>query len=159
MISEDSCGELLLQLSGIDSVIRCVKRELGPGSPRGGFALLATLHRCGELRVGDLAELFEIDMSVASRHLADLESRGWAERRPNPHDRRSWYARLTPEGERAAQERFAQARTLLGTALADWPDEDAAALTALLARLRTSFDTRRVRTPNPSRSTSGAKGL
>ncbi|AXI76904.1 MarR family winged helix-turn-helix transcriptional regulator [Peterkaempfera bronchialis] len=159
MISRDSCGELLLQLSSTDAMIRTLKRELRPGGPRGGFAVLAALHRCGELRVGELAELFEIDVSVASRHLADLEERGWAERTPNPHDRRSWYARLTPEGEHAALERFARARDLLAELLADWPDEDAAELARLLSRLRTSFDARRVRTPDTSRAAAGAKGL
>ncbi len=159
MISENTGNELLLQLSGVHSVIRTFKRELRPGSPRGGFPLLAALHRCGELRVGDLAELFEIDVSVASRHLADLEERGWAERRPNPHDRRSWYARLTPEGEQAARDGLDHAGSLLREVLAEWPEEDAAALTALLARLRSSFDARRLRTPEPSRTTTGAKGL
>ncbi|MCD0481426.1 MarR family winged helix-turn-helix transcriptional regulator [Streptacidiphilus sp. ASG 303] len=160
MVSQESCGELLLQLSSTDALIRTFKRELRPGGPRGGFALLAALHRCGGLRVGDLAELFEIDVSAASRQLADLEERGWAERVPNPQDRRSWHARLTPEGERVARERTARARDLLAEAIADWPEEDAAALADLLGRLRTSFDARRVRVPDhPSRTASGAKGL
>ncbi|MFJ6214130.1 MarR family winged helix-turn-helix transcriptional regulator [Streptomyces sp. NPDC092296] len=156
---QDHCGELLLQLSSTGSVIRAVKRELRPGAPRGGFALLGMLSRCGDLRVGEVAELFEVDMSVASRHVADLEEHGWAERTPNPHDRRSWYVRLTPAGERMAQQRLAQAREVLADALEDWSDADIAALTDLLARLRTSFDARRVRTSDLSRTASGAKGL
>lgn len=159
MVSDDSCGELLVELSGANAVIRKVKRVLPRGAPGAGLTVLRMLCQCGELRIGELSELFEIDQSVISRHIADLEERGWVERTPNPRDRRSWYVRLTPDGERAIEESLGRARTVLAEALHDWTDEEIAELTRLLARLRTSFDARRVSAAHVSRTAAGAKGM
>jgi DNA-binding MarR family transcriptional regulator len=153
MASEDSCGELLVRLSDVAAVIKAVRRDLPFIGPRAGLALLAALHRCGALRMGDLAEMFEVDQSVISRHVADLEERGWVERTPNPHDGRSWYVRLAPDGNRVAEESLARVRHLLAGTLDDWTDEEITELAGLLARLRASFDARRARTPHPPRTT------
>jgi DNA-binding MarR family transcriptional regulator len=159
VISNDGCGELLVQLGGASVVIRRIKRELPRGGPGAGLTVLRTLSECGKTRVSELAELFGTDQSVVSRHVADLEERGWVERTPNPRDRRSWHLRLTPEGEHAAEEAFALARGVLAETLHDWTGEEIAELTRLLARLRTSFDTRRPPAAPLSRTAAGAKGM
>jgi DNA-binding MarR family transcriptional regulator len=143
MASEDSCGELLVRLSDMGAVIKAVKRDLPFTGSRAGLTLLAALRRCGELRMGELAELFEVDQSVISRHVADLQERGLVERTPNPRDGRSWYVRLAPDGERVTDELLAHVRRLLAGTLDDWTDEEILELSALLARLRTSFDAHR----------------
>ncbi|GII64156.1 MarR family transcriptional regulator [Sphaerisporangium krabiense] len=143
MVSEEGCGELLAGLHDMGAVIRVIKRDMPFTGHRAGLALLVTLRRTGELRIGRLACMFEVDQSVMSRHVADLEERGWIERVPNPRDGRSWYVRLTPDGERVAEETLGQVRHLLAGALADWTDEDVARLSVLLGRLRHSFDAHR----------------
>ncbi|MCW2898509.1 MAG: MarR family transcriptional regulator [Streptosporangiaceae bacterium] len=158
-MSDDSCGELLVQLNRAGAIIKKVKRELPRGGPGAGLMVLRTLCSCGEVRIGELAELFEVDQSVISRHIADLEERGFVERTQNPRDRRSWYVRLTSDGERAAEESFQLARHVLAETLHDWTEEEIAELTRLLARLRTSFDTRRPPAAPLSRTAAGAKGI
>ncbi|MBC6464627.1 MarR family winged helix-turn-helix transcriptional regulator [Actinomadura alba] len=159
MISnDDGCGELLVQLSATSMVIKRIKGELPPGSPGAGLSVMRTLSQCGEMRVSELSERFGTDQSVMSRHVADLEERGLVERTPNPHDRRSSYLRLTPDGEQAAEEAFALARGVLAETLHDWTGDEIAELTRLLARLRTSFDARRPSAAPVSRTTVGAKG-
>ncbi|MEV6985314.1 MarR family winged helix-turn-helix transcriptional regulator [Sphaerisporangium sp. NPDC051017] len=145
MASEEGCGELLARLSDMGAVIKAIKRDLPFTGPHAGLALLATLHRCGEQRIGDLAGLFEVDLSVMSRHVADLRDRGWIERVPNPHDGRSWYVRLTPDGTRVAEDNLARVRRLLAETLEDWTDDEVAELSVLIGRLRSSFDAHRAR--------------
>jgi DNA-binding MarR family transcriptional regulator len=159
VVMDDSCGELLVQLSSAGVIIKKVKRELPRGGPGAGLTVLRTLCQCGEVRIGALAELFEVDQSVISRHIADLEERGWVERTQNPQDRRSWYVRLTPDGERAAEEAFDLARNVLAKTLHDWTDEDITELTRLLGKLRKSFDARRATAAPLSRAAAGAKGI
>ncbi|WP_214415337.1 MarR family winged helix-turn-helix transcriptional regulator [Sphaerisporangium fuscum] len=143
MASEESCGELLVRLSDVNTVIRAVKREMPFAGPRSGLAMLMALARCGELRLGELADLFDVDQSVVSRHVADLQEHGWIERIPNPRDGRSWYVRLAPDGGRIVEEATAHVRQMFAGMLQDWDDEEIAELAGLLARLRASFDARR----------------
>ncbi|MFC4588659.1 MarR family winged helix-turn-helix transcriptional regulator [Sphaerisporangium corydalis] len=145
MASKESCGELLVRLSDMGTVIKAVKRDLPFVGPRTGLALLVALHRCGELRMGELADLFDVDQSVISRHVADLEERGWVERVPNPRDGRSWYVRLTSDGRQVTEKSLARVRDLLASTLDDWTDEEIINLAGLLARLRDSFDAHRDR--------------
>jgi DNA-binding MarR family transcriptional regulator len=156
--SEDSCRELLVRLSDLNAVIKTVRRDLPPSAPRAGLSLLMAVRRHGELCIGDLCGLLEVGPSVVSRHVADLEERGWVERVPNPRDGRSWYLRVTPEGERAVEESLTRAGHQLAVTLNDWTDEEIAELSGLLARLRTSFAAQRANTANHSRTASGAKG-
>ncbi|WP_181871095.1 MarR family winged helix-turn-helix transcriptional regulator [Sphaerisporangium album] len=145
MASEEGCGELLARLSDMGAVIKALKRALPFTGPHAGLALLATLHRCGEQRIGDLAGLFEVDLSVMSRQVADLRDRGWIERVPNPNDGRSWYVRLTPDGTRVAEEALGSVRRLLVDTLEDWTDDEVAELSGLIGRLRSSLDAHRAR--------------
>ncbi|WP_424528776.1 MarR family winged helix-turn-helix transcriptional regulator [Sphaerisporangium viridialbum] len=158
MASEDSCGELLVRLSDMGAVMKAVKRDLPFAGSRAGLALLVALSRCGEVRMGELAEMFEVDQSVISRHVADLQERGWIERIPNPRDGRSWYVRLTPDGRQVTEELLDHVRHLLADTLGDWTDEEIAELAGLLARLRTSFDARRAHTIHASRTAQTVKG-
>jgi DNA-binding MarR family transcriptional regulator len=151
--------ELLTQLSAMGAVVRSFKRELPGDTPAACLGVLVALQRCGDLRLGALAEQFGVDQSVISRHTAELEQRGLATRTPNPRDGRSWYLRLTPAGEQAIDEARVRLREVLAETLEDWTDEEVTELSGLLARLRTSFDTRRGRAATPSRTAAGVKGI
>jgi DNA-binding MarR family transcriptional regulator len=146
MASEVSCRQLLARLGDASMVIKTVRRDLPPGSPRAGLSLLMEMRHRGELCIGELRGLLGVGPSVVSRHVADLEARGWVERVPNPQDGRSWYLRVTPEGERAVEESLTRAGHLLAATLDDWTDEEIAELSGLLARLRRSFAAQRAST-------------
>jgi DNA-binding MarR family transcriptional regulator len=132
-------AELAEQLSVVSAVKRELGRVLPPDCPPATAAVLAILQRHGEMRMSKLAELLGVDMSVTSRHVAHVAERGWIDRTPDPLDGRSRLLRLTPEGERVLADNSVRYTDMLAAVLADWPDEDVAQLTELLARLRSSF--------------------
>ncbi|GII80152.1 MarR family transcriptional regulator [Sphaerisporangium rufum] len=140
MASDAVGAELLVRLGEAGAVIKAMRRELPPGCPRSGVTLLAALDRRGDLRVGELAEILDVDQSVISRHVTELVVRGWVERMPNPRDGRSSYLRLTPQGRQVMRESTDRLGARLAAMLDDWTDEEIATLGRLLARLRTSFD-------------------
>ncbi|MEV7417457.1 MarR family transcriptional regulator [Streptomyces sp. NPDC089919] len=131
--------ELTRQLSAIGAVKRGLARTLPQDCPPGAFAVLTLLDRHGEMRLGRLSELLDVDMSVTSRHVAHTAAHGWLERLPDPCDGRSRILRLTPAGRLLLTQLAARASATLERALSDWTDEDLAELNTLLARLRSSF--------------------
>lgn len=134
-------AELLRQLSAVGSVRRELGRALPSGCPEGCATVLALLGHHGAMRLGRLAELQNVDVSVTSRHVAQLAMQGWIERKPDPADRRSRILRLTSEG-RARLAEISEARSReLAARLTDWSNEDVLGLARLLARLRADFDT------------------
>ncbi|MFE4450679.1 MarR family winged helix-turn-helix transcriptional regulator [Streptomyces sp. NPDC056796] len=132
--------ELMRQLSAIG----CVRRELGrilpDGCSSGSATVLALLGRDGPMRIGRLAELLAVDMSVTSRHVTHLTALGWIDRSADPADRRSRILRLTPSGRDRLAELSGRTARLLADRLSDWSDDDISRLTRLMARLRASFD-------------------
>ncbi|MFE7328512.1 MarR family winged helix-turn-helix transcriptional regulator [Streptomyces sp. NPDC057565] len=131
--------ELMRQLSAVG----CVRRELGrilpDGCSSGSATVLTLLARDGEMRIGRLAELLAVDMSVTSRHVTHLAALGWIDRSPDPADGRSRILRLTPEGRARLAELSERTAQLLAQRPNDWSDEDVRRLTWLMARLRASF--------------------
>ncbi|AXK36419.1 MarR family transcriptional regulator [Streptomyces armeniacus] len=131
--------ELARQLRSVNAVNRELARHLPSDCPPASAGLLSLLRRHGEIRMSELTELLGIDMSVTSRHVAHATERGWIERHPDPHDGRSRLLRLTESGDRQLDDLSERATDTLAHRLYDWPDDDIAALNALLDRLRTSF--------------------
>ncbi|MFF4838264.1 MarR family winged helix-turn-helix transcriptional regulator [Streptomyces sp. NPDC001315] len=132
--------ELMRQLSAVGSVRRELGRILPYGCSNGSATVLALLGRDGDMRIGRLAELLGVDMSVTSRHVAHLAVLGWIDRSPDPADRRSRILRLTPEGRARLADLSDRIAQELASRLSDWSDEDVRRLTWLLSRLRSSFD-------------------
>jgi DNA-binding MarR family transcriptional regulator len=146
MADRDQCEELAHQLRGTFAVSREIGRRMPPQTPLAAVAVLSTLDRHGELRISALTELLAVDLSVTSRHVAYCVDRGWIERAPDPLDGRSRLLRLTPGGGAVLRASSQRAAEVLAEHLADWPDDDVAQLSALLARLRGSFGDCRPRT-------------
>lgn len=100
-----------------------------------GIALLGLLDRDGELRVGAVAEELQLDPSVISRLVSDLEADNLITRRPDESDRRVALIALTDRG----RELIAQLKRLrcewIREALRDWSDADARTLFQLMIRL------------------------
>ncbi|MEW2290281.1 MarR family winged helix-turn-helix transcriptional regulator [Streptomyces sp. NPDC047841] len=132
--------ELMRQLSAIGSVRRELGRILPGGCSSVAATVLALLGRDGDMRIGRLAELLAVDMSVTSRHVAHVAARGWIDRSPDPADRRSRILRLTPEGRAMLTRLSEHTGQLLARRLSGWSDEDVRQLTCLMARLRASFE-------------------
>lgn len=63
------------------------------------LAALATLHRCGPVPVGTLAEVEQVSAPTATKVVARLHAAGLVERQPDPTDRRVSVVALTPAGE------------------------------------------------------------
>ncbi|WP_369778352.1 MarR family winged helix-turn-helix transcriptional regulator [Streptomyces sp. R33] len=131
--------ELARQLTGIGAVKRDLARMLPPDCPPGSAAVLTLLDRHGEMRLGRLADLMAIDISVTSRHVAHVADRGWITRDIDPGDGRCRILRLTPAGLALLAELGARYTGALEKALADWSAHDIDVLNALLTRLRSSF--------------------
>jgi DNA-binding MarR family transcriptional regulator len=131
--------ELARHLGGLGAVRRELVRGLPADCPPGAAAVLTLLHKHGEMRMGRLAELMAVDMSVTSRHVAHNVERGWVERQPDPQDGRSRLLRLSERGGRQLDTLSeATTRTLEGF-LHDWTEEDIARLNGMLKRLRDDF--------------------
>ena len=131
--------ELVRQFSAFGAVKREMSRLMPSDCPSGSAAVLTVLGRHGDMRMGRLAELLSVDMSVTSRHVAQLAERGWIERSPDPADKRSRILRLTPAGQTRLEELFRRTTQLLAERLSDWSDEEVDDLTRLMTRLRDSF--------------------
>ncbi len=105
---------------------------------RTDYALLATLEHCSAeagLRISTLAATQGHDASTISRRVTQLERHGLLERLADPSDGRASTVRLTPRGEGALSEERAARTGMLRPVLADWPEQDLAALDRLLTRL------------------------
>ncbi|QFZ75465.1 MarR family transcriptional regulator [Streptomyces fagopyri] len=131
--------ELARQLSAIGAVKRELSRILPHDCPAGSAAVLTLLGRHGDMRMGKLAELLAVDMSVTSRHVAHVADRGWIERLPDPADRRSRILRLTDAGHARLDELSRSSSQLFADRLSDWTDHEVGLLSHLMGRLRESF--------------------
>lgn len=91
------------------------------------------------LRPRDLACSEQVDASTMSRRLAGLTDRGLLEQRPDPADGRARLLDLTAGGRQVLAAERTRRIALVNAALADWPEEDRAELSRLLARLEDSL--------------------
>ncbi|MFE5777589.1 MarR family winged helix-turn-helix transcriptional regulator [Brachybacterium sp. NPDC056505] len=109
-------------------------RDAGPAG-LGTLQSLRVLHRReGRGRVRDLCDELAITTGAASKLADRLEGAGLIARAPHPEDRRSSVLQLTPEGEDVRARGEERARALIGQVI---EPEDAAALEAVLKRIRT----------------------
>ncbi|MFC9327536.1 MarR family winged helix-turn-helix transcriptional regulator [Kitasatospora sp. NPDC057015] len=120
-------------LEGLGAVLELRRHQ--PAHSRARTAMLAVLDRHGEMRPVELAEWLQVDLSVASRQLAQIEQEGLAVRRPNPADGRSCLVSPTDAGlDRLARARR-EAADRLARSTGDWDRADLRTLADLLGRL------------------------
>jgi DNA-binding MarR family transcriptional regulator len=103
------------------------------------YALLFQLVTEGPKRSSTLAEAVCVDPSMVSRQVAELVKAGLVERVPDPADGRASLLVATDRGRAVHAMRKARRVATFGRIVADWPAEDVAALTDLLARFNDSF--------------------
>jgi DNA-binding MarR family transcriptional regulator len=134
-------------VTGQDLVVALlgVGRRLKARLPQGHIdpAMMFVLHQIqvnGSLRVSELAGCMGLDASTASRHVRNLEDGGYLARTGDPGDRRASRVRLTPKGRGALSRALRARAAVVDRAIADWPDQERAALASLMTRLADSLD-------------------
>ena len=84
-------------LMSIGRLIR--QRGQGETLDPGTFWLLKNIAANGSMRVTDIAQHANLDVSTVSRHVAQLHKTGLIERTPDPDDRRAQRVRMTDSGQ------------------------------------------------------------
>lgn len=101
---------------------------------RAGFGVLARVAEWAPLRLSDLAQRTNVDVSTVSRQVHRLEADGLVRRVPDADDRRASLLEPTREGRRALR-RLRQAWCgALADVTADWSIEDRQGFAKLLHR-------------------------
>jgi DNA-binding MarR family transcriptional regulator len=102
---------------------------------RAAVMVLGQLDEAGPMRPGELAGRLAVEAPHVTRQVQRLLQAGYADRVPDPGDRRAQLIQLTPEG-RAAAERIREAGTAgMQAALAHWPPQELHQLATLLHRM------------------------
>jgi DNA-binding MarR family transcriptional regulator len=130
---------LVRQLYGLGMVQREIGRHAMAELGSQGFTALAAIHVEGPMRVSAVAHRLGVDLSVASRQVAALVDEGHAERRPDASDGRAHLVAATPAGRRALTVSHRRMVDAFTRVLESWSDDDVAALTGGLQRLREDF--------------------
>jgi DNA-binding MarR family transcriptional regulator len=131
--------DLVISLYRLGLVQREIARHALAELGSQGFTALAIVHREGPVRVSDVAERLRVELSVASRQCAALVTAGYAEREPDPDDRRAYRLSASERGTRVLRESHRRMVEAFARPLAHWPEEDVVALAAGLGRLREDF--------------------
>lgn len=113
-------------------------RKRGYPMERAHYLLLGRLEQ-GEKSTGEIAEALGLDHSTVVRQVAAVEDLGFAERRPNPRDRRSVLVGLTPVGAASIVAMREARQGRLGRILADWSEGERDAFAGLLARFNAAL--------------------
>ncbi|SDL58229.1 MarR family winged helix-turn-helix transcriptional regulator [Tessaracoccus oleiagri] len=136
----DAVGEALR--TAMTSIARWTARThtRGEGPTPGEVWLLQRLAATGARRMGELADLGRVDRSTMTAQVKRLVERGWAERVPEPSDRRAVTISITEAGRAALREVLTRESGALARVLRDWPSEDVARLVDLLTRFARAVD-------------------
>ncbi|MFE6735231.1 MarR family winged helix-turn-helix transcriptional regulator [Microbacterium sp. NPDC057650] len=114
----------------------------------------------GPARASDLAAALRISRPTATKQLNRLAAAGYIERVPDPDDRRASIVRLSARGVEVHARLVDQGVVMVSAALAGWPQADAAAFAAQLARFVGALgasDSGHEPVPGPARSASGSQ--
>ena len=106
---------------------------------RAAVMVLGQLAEAGPVRPGELADRLGVEAPHVTRQVQRLQQAGYADRVPDPDDRRAQLIQLTPAG-RAAADRIREAGTAgMQAALAHWPPQERHQLATLLHRMVDDF--------------------
>jgi DNA-binding MarR family transcriptional regulator len=106
---------------------------------RAGYLALRTLATMGPASTKALAMALDLDASTVTRQITVLESGGFVERRPDPHDRRSSTIVLTTEGRRTMADVERERRQSMEALVGSWAERDKLTLGRALSRLNLSL--------------------
>jgi DNA-binding MarR family transcriptional regulator len=134
MASARVADQLGVALTRLTNVLR--EAVLPPGMNSAQARTLLALHDAGPQRVTDLARLDHLKQPTMSAVVSRMEGLGWVRRLEDKSDLRAVIVRLTPAGERIANQLIAARTTVLQSYLETLPAADRAAVAAALPALR-----------------------
>jgi DNA-binding MarR family transcriptional regulator len=106
---------------------------------RAAVMVLGQLAEAGPVRTGELADRLGVEAPHVTRQVQRLQQAGYADRVPDPDDRRAQLIQLTPSG-RAASDRIREAGASgMQAALAHWSPQELHQLATLLHRMVDDF--------------------
>ena len=106
---------------------------------RAGYLALRTIEDLGPLSTKALASALNLDASTVTRQIAALESGGYVDRRPDPHDRRSSTILLTEEGRQTMDGVEQERRQGIEVLVDAWDDREKSVLGRVLNKLNASL--------------------
>lgn len=110
---------------------------------RSAYLVLSRLDEDGPLSIKELSEVFGLDTSTVNRHTAALLKAGLVDRIPDPEGGIARKFRISTDGASRLGQHRRRVRDGLGRVVADWSEDDVAALAAALEHFNTSIDARR----------------
>ncbi len=117
---------------GIDRLAVWLKRQMPPQISGSAISALDRLVIEGPLRVSDLAAREAMTQPGVTMLINRLAEAGYAERLPDPTDRRAALVRITPAGRTVLADRHAARAQVLRRRLAELDDTDRELLIAAL---------------------------
>ncbi|MFO0438983.1 MAG: MarR family winged helix-turn-helix transcriptional regulator [Phenylobacterium sp.] len=139
--------DFFLEISVIDQLAgTAMERALPEGVSMASFGLLNHLtSKGGADSPARLAQALMVTKGTVTALLKRLEARGLIALSQDPRDGRAKIVALTPEGQRRRDLAVAALDPLLGSFLADFPEQDLLAVLPLLRRVRMVLNRRRHR--------------
>jgi DNA-binding MarR family transcriptional regulator len=138
--SKTTHGRTLVdELRELGAMRRDLQRRAALGGVAGGLVALSALDRLGAARVSQVADELQVDLSVASRQVANLHAAGYVKRIPDPHDGRSQELQLTRAGKRALRKAQERGVEILDRATQRWTEAEVETLVVGLRRLREDY--------------------
>ncbi len=102
---------------------------------RTGHWLLVRVSESAPIRLSEIADSVELDLSTLSRQVRHLVEAGLLAKVPDPADGRAALLSLTGQGAAVLEAVSEARRRVLAEAIADWTDEERNALASGLLRL------------------------
>jgi len=137
-LPEEAISRLEPELAFLVRRLEMNYRKRGYPMERAHYLLLGRLED-GEKSTGEIAEALGLDHSTVVRQVAAVEDLGFAERRPNPRDRRSVLVGLTPAGAASVAAMRAARQGRLVRILADWSEDERDAFADLLKKFNAAL--------------------
>ena len=140
-VADDSIStiemELLTLVRHLETLGR--KSSLYRQVDRSGYLALRMLDRLGPLPTTTLADALQLDASTVTRQVNTLVTSGFAQRLPNPTDRRSSQLAITADGRRVMRDVERGRRRVLRQMFDEWNEEERQTLGEMLTKLNVSL--------------------
>ncbi|MGH3185634.1 MAG: MarR family winged helix-turn-helix transcriptional regulator [Streptosporangiaceae bacterium] len=136
-----SMGEMELALSRVvhwayrPDIRREVIVRAGVSITPGGAWVLGRIMEHGPLRLSGLASSLGVEKASMTPRVQQLERAGLIRRSPDPADGRASLLEISPEGRRVLARLHLARQELLEEILADWPEQERAAVASALGSL------------------------